>query len=325
MTVVRSKKTETFVSFLLLIALTAVIAAVLITQSRFDPADFNTDQAAAPASSNSTAIDLSQLLPEGFANMTPSEHFDAETLYVKINGKAELYLPAGFTELTTLRFVSSSNENLWAEIYLYDMANPTGAFSVFSAQRRLDVENLSITRFAYRSQNAVFFAKGKYYIEIVASAKNNILEKAILSTAKIISDALPTNDQAPPELDLFAKENLIDQSYKLITTDAFGFSGFNNVFIAKYNMDGQTITAFISKQKDPTQFVKAYCDFLIENGAKDKTSPAYPARVLDLYGTTEIVGSVSSYVYGVHEADDSDTAKKVAALLIRYISKKSKK
>jgi Family of unknown function (DUF6599) len=322
MTTARSKKTETFVSFLLLIALAVIVTAVLIKQSDFSPADFNVDLPAALASSGSTAVDLGRLLPAGFTNMTPLEHFDAETLYVKINGKAELYLPAGFAELTTLRFVSTTDENLWAEIYLYDMAAPTGAFSVFSAQRRLDVDNLSITRFAYRSQNAVFFTKGKYYIEIVASAKNDILDKAILDTAGNIIDALPSEDQAPPELDLFAKENLIEQSYKLITTDAFGFSGFNNVFIAKYSMDGQAITAFISKQKNPTQLVKAYCDFLIDNGANDKSSSAYPTRVLDFYGTTEIVGVVSSYVYGVHEADDLQAAKKIALMLDSSIAKK---
>ena len=121
--------------------------------------------------------------------MTSPEHFDVDTLYVKINGKAELYLPAGFVELTTLRFVSGSDDSLWAEIYLYDMADSTGAFSVFSSQRRLDVENLSITRFSYRSQNAIFFAKGKYYIEIVASEQNSSLEKALLETASIISAA----------------------------------------------------------------------------------------------------------------------------------------
>lgn len=315
----RSKKTESIVSFLLLIALAAIAVAVVVKQSHFDPAHERTAQP--------TSIDLEQMLANGFTKMTPPEHFDIESLYVKINGKAELYLPAGFTELTTLRMADAADENSWAEIYLYDMATPRGSFAVFSAQRRSGVENLTITDFSYRSQNAVFFAKGKYYIEIIASAKNDKLDNAMIETAKSIIASLPGQDQWPTELELFPAKSLIPQSYKLITKDAFGLQGFDNVFIAKYDIDGEQINAFIAKRDNPKQakqLVNVYREFLIENGAThtQTSTPVEFHEILDFYGTTEVFGSIGNFVYGVHEADNQQAATKAASLIKKSIKDK---
>jgi hypothetical protein len=62
--------------------------------------------AAAPA----LMSDLQMMIADGFVKMTPPEHFNAENLYIiKINGKAELYLSAGFVELTTLRMADAAD------------------------------------------------------------------------------------------------------------------------------------------------------------------------------------------------------------------------
>lgn len=45
----------------------------------------------------------------------------------------------------------------------YDMGNSQNAFSVFSAQRRKDADPLNLTRYAYRTSNAIFLIHGRYY------------------------------------------------------------------------------------------------------------------------------------------------------------------
>ena len=62
--------------------------------------------------------------------------YDSISLSDKINGKAELYLAAGFARLETQRFALTDNPGQWMERYLYDMGQHANAFSVFSAQRR---------------------------------------------------------------------------------------------------------------------------------------------------------------------------------------------
>ena len=101
--------------------------------------------------------------------LTLPESFDAQNLSDKINGKAELYLSAGFVGLNSQRFKDKKDASLWIEAYLYDMGNGQNAFSVFSAQRREGAAKLDLAQYAYRTSNARFLVHGRFYIEIIAS------------------------------------------------------------------------------------------------------------------------------------------------------------
>jgi hypothetical protein len=78
--------------------------------------------------------------PAGFEVRAGPERYGADTLYEKINGKADLYVSAGFVQLQTWRFAGAAGP--WLELFLYEMSNETAAFSVFSTQRRPDAEAL---------------------------------------------------------------------------------------------------------------------------------------------------------------------------------------
>ena len=68
--------------------------------------------------------------------LSPPETFDAEKLSEKIDGKAGLYLSAGFKSLTCRRYKKPDNPDLWLEIFFYDMGNIINSFAVYSMQRR---------------------------------------------------------------------------------------------------------------------------------------------------------------------------------------------
>jgi hypothetical protein len=72
----------------------------------------------------------------GYHPFSPPERFGPDTLYEKINGRADLYLSSGFVSLNTQRFAMDSTAGAWVEVFVYDMATPENAFSVFSMQRR---------------------------------------------------------------------------------------------------------------------------------------------------------------------------------------------
>ena len=120
---------------------------ILITQTRFSPAILHKDallptpietgpeEPAAP-------IEAFTPLPPGLEPLTAPERFDAATLSDKINGKAELYLSAGFSSLVSQRFRDANESDLWIEAFVYDMKSGKNAFAVFSAQRRENAEIL---------------------------------------------------------------------------------------------------------------------------------------------------------------------------------------
>ena len=62
-------------------------------------------------------------LPQGLKPLTAPETFKADTLSDKIDGKAELYLSAGFNRLFSQRFRDEKASDLWIEAFVYDMGN----------------------------------------------------------------------------------------------------------------------------------------------------------------------------------------------------------
>jgi hypothetical protein len=100
---------QTLLSLIILGILAIVSGGVFIVQFNYNPAvqqmapvlaSGGRSPASAPASADKSVI----FLPPGQLPLSPPETFDAATLSDKINGKAELYLSAGFVRLYSQRF-----------------------------------------------------------------------------------------------------------------------------------------------------------------------------------------------------------------------------
>jgi hypothetical protein len=165
---------QTASSLAILLILVVTASGIFLAQYNYNPAVLQNEVllsrtpggvAESPADAKKSVIPL----PPGTVPLTPAETFDAQNLSDKINGKAELYLSAGFVGLNSQRFKDKKDASLWFEAYLYDMGSGQNAFSVFSAQRREGAATLDLTPYAYRTQNALFLVHGSYYIEVIAS------------------------------------------------------------------------------------------------------------------------------------------------------------
>jgi hypothetical protein len=270
--------------------------------------------------------DLGSLTPAGFETASQTEIYDSENLYEKINGKAALYLDSGFERLFTQRFANKNDNNLWMELLVYDMGNIANAFSVYSTQKRPDVETLSFAypRFHYKTTNSLYFVHGKYYVEVVGSSKSTKLLSAMVEIAQKISSALAADADTrtfESKMALLPKEDIVPGSIKLYLTSTFGFEGLTDTFAAKYKCGDETVTAFLSRRanaKEARTIAESYYQFLIDCGGAEKSIPLagkLPGRVIDVYGTTEIVFAIGPFVAGVHEAESQDCALQLASLL----------
>jgi hypothetical protein len=205
------------------------------------------------------------------------------------------------------------------------MGTLRNAFSVYGVQRRADAEAFPSIQFAYKSSNALYFVHGKYYIELVGSSESDELFKAMTEVAAKIQTNLAVDpDTGIAELALFPQEDLVLGSIKLYLANAFGFEKLTNTFAARYRVENETITAFLSKQvnsKDAETIAESYRNFLTENGAviKNTTNKALVGKVMDSYGATEIVFTVGHFVAGIHEAENQQAAEKLAEILINRL------
>lgn len=311
------------VGMVVLLTLAAVAAWVFLKQFRYDPALFIPvvpAQGKAPSSvpGGNGASPFQPYLPEGLAPLSPVEVFGPETLSEKIDGKAELYLSAGFVKLTCQRFARTGKIDSWVEVFLYEMEGQRNAFSVFSSQRRADGVDTGFTRFAYHSRNALFFVRGPRYVELVAS-EEGMLEEMLAFGRAFAGKTAEAGDDVN-ELALFPGEGLYEGSATLLSSDVFGFERLNDVFIAHYTLEGKPFTLFLSARGDREEaesLASAYGSFLLENGGRQlEVAFDIPGlKVVEILGAYEFIFTHDHFLAGVHEADDTELAGRLAERL----------
>lgn len=299
---------------------------LLIQQSRFNPAvlvALRTPQLAGQpqAAAAKAQSALAALIPEvtGFTPLAPAEGYNRDNLSDKIDGKAELYLSAGFKEMSCRMFSLEAGGQTHVDVYLYDMGSPQNAYAVFSGQRRPGSPSISLTPNAYATSNALFFTQGQYYVEIVADRASETLKTSLQTYATALLAKLPAQREtkSKSEAALFPKEGLAQESVRLNASDAFGLEGFNNVFTGEYSLKSGKATGFIAQRDTPEQAqadARRYLEFLTSNGYKKIQAPGTPAdlSMFSLEDSFEIVLVQGRILAGVHDATSVDAASELA-------------
>jgi hypothetical protein len=323
---------QTFVSLIILGVLAVISGGVFWVQFNYNPAvqsvssalpagkTRDTSVAAPPPSAEKPLISS----PSGQSPLTPLETFDAETLSDKINGKAELYLSAGFIRLHSQRFKDQADGDVWMEVFVYDMQSAQNAFSVFSVQRREDAHTLDLGQYAYQTQNAIFFSHGPFYVEIVASDVSETIIQSMLTFAEAFIEKHPIKTQNIGEKELFPKAGLNQNSISLVSSDAFGYDRFDQIFTATYKLKDTELMAYYSRRKTPREaqeLASSYRDFLAAFGGKTDESDLgiKTAKMIHILDTYEVVFSHGPYLAGVREAADRQPAQELAMQLFNRI------
>lgn len=316
---------EKSLSWAVLLVLALVGAWVGLRQSQTNPAvEAALGQGVIIAGQTSAA--LADITPPSLVLLSPPERFGKASLADKINGKAELYLSAGFKSLTTQRLSLVANPESWLEIFVYRMNDLRAAFGVFAQQRRPGAASLKIGDFAYQSANAVFVVHGPHYLEVIAAKPDPGLMQAAQELARAFVAQTRVDQDTITELALFPAQGMTPSSQSYLAKNAFGFAGLDKVFIARYASPTGPITAFISRRKDRAEAIakaEALHRGLLALGGKDLAAgPGLPgAKVVDLLGGTEVIMSVGPYLAGVHQAMDRAAALALAQRIKEALSR----
>lgn len=324
-----NSRRQTYLSIVILSVLMAISGGIFITQFHFNPGVLQKDALMPEPNKDKPSSQLSSIapfapLPEGIQPLTKMEIFDARNLSDKINGKAELYLSAGFSRLNTQRFKDERTTDLWMEVFVYDMGNHQNAFSVFSAQRRDDAESLGLAKYSYRTTNALFLVHGRYYVEIIASKASEQVIQPLKKMAETFIRNTPVETAAINETELFPKQDLVKNSIALVASNAFGYDGFDKIYTAEYEFDDHSLMAYLSHRRTPVEakeLTSAYTEFLLAYGGEnsDAQIPITNARLIEILDTYEIVFSHGSYLAGIREAATIKQAKTLALRLYHRI------
>ncbi len=320
----RRGHTESVISICLLGVLLVIGLGIIIKQSYYYSSKSGIEAATGQKSGTGEKEKeiLLALKPVGFEGSAKVATYNNANLYEKIDGKADQYIEAGFVNLFTRMFTNNGGKTPQMELYLYDMGNAKNAFSIYSMQRRPGVESAAGLKFGYKTSNALYFAYGKYYAECVGFSGSGELLKSMAQIANDIQANLPVDNEEIPELTIFPKQGLVPDSFKLYTTNAFGFEGLTDTFTAGYSIDGQVITAFLSKRSTPAEaadvFAK-YHKFLLENGGRDISIDNSQIKYVELGGSMEIIFSQGLFVGGIHEVDNKQLNEKLEKMVLNKL------
>ncbi|RJX28072.1 MAG: hypothetical protein C4525_17140 [Desulfarculus sp.] len=313
---------QNLVGAAVLLVLALVAAGVYWQQLQYDPAQWGR----LGATSGQTAGPLAAFSVPGLSPLDAGQSFGPDNLSDKIDGKAELYLAAGFESLHTRRYALAGQSAAWLEVFLYRMKSAEAAYSVFSSQRRSGAEALTITQQSYRTSNAVYLANGPDYLEVVASAATPGLQKAVLDAAQAYAQARGVKKTgAASEAGLFPPQGLQANSVVLLSKDAFGMAGLDRVYIATYPQGSQELMAFLARRADPSQArtaAQGYVQFLLGNGGQESPPPAElpGGRLVEIMGTWDLVFSQGPFLAGVRGGEDQAATLALARLLRARLS-----
>ncbi len=313
---------EAFLSGSILFVLAGIGMIVFLQQFRYSPAILSTgmlNQNLKNFQGNYEEAKKNSLilLPKTYILLSPPEMFQPHNLSDKIDGKAELYLAAGFKTLESQRFKPSAASENWAEIFIYDMGNGKNAFSVFSEQMREDAKQAGLGQHSYRTENAVYYVYGPYYVEIISSVPTDESVEKMVAVGQIIMQNMPVKTTSIAESELFPGSGLETKSIALISANAFGFDQFDRVYVAKYRIDKIEMSAFLSHRKTSQKAVAlglGYYRFLLTYGGKavEHASRIPGAKIISIMDSYEVIFSYGRFVAGVREASDRKRAMELA-------------
>ena len=320
-------KHESRLSMAMVAILVIIGAGVYMRQHQLNPAVIalrpeshsQTERVKAAAS---MLIDVSD---SAIAPFSAPERFTPETLYEKINGRADLYLSSGFVRLESQRFSTDAASGRWVEVFVYDMGAPENAFSVYSMQRREDARPDDIAPNAYRTENALFMTRGSFYLELIATDASTELNDVLGQLAGKFSQAIGGAASADaPGSELFPPDGLQAGSLQLIAVNAFGIGQLDRVYTCDYRIETIHLTAFVSRRADGPSakaLADSYRDTLLSYGATtvDVAMPMDGGSIVQFFDTYEIIFSRGPYLAGIHEADSLDVALVLAERLAGHL------
>jgi hypothetical protein len=321
---------ETTISWAIIGVLAIIAVGVFTKQFHYKPEILTPGQADVPGIVKGTPTsrplsDFSDLLPTTMTPMNALETFDPDNLSDKINGKAEFYLSAGFVGLRCQRFALKADAKAWMEVYVYDMGTLRQAFAVFSLQRREDGMPSNLTTFSYRTQNTLFFVHGRYYVENIASMASETMMASMQFLGNGFVRKTPVSQKEIGELTLFPKDHLQEGTLTLSISNVFGFQGMKNVFTARYLLNGEELTAFLTPTANLQKaeiLMEAYQSFLVTNGGSSVPLQIdlESAVLVKIFDTFELIFRRGLYVAGVHEAETQQGAERLAVMIAQNLS-----
>ena len=268
---------------------------------------------------------LAGLTPAGWQQPGKIEHYGVRDLYVKINGRSEMYMSYDVVGLSFVSYSNIANPGHFIDVFTYDMQTPTGAFGVYAVEREPEQPKIDIGREGYHSDSNIYFWKGQYYVYVQASNSDDASQSAALAVARGVAGRLTDMGGEVEGIDSLPTQGLLTNTIQYFKADAMSLDFMNETYTGKYELGSLTVTFFVSDRASEEEAESIRSQFVeyMEDYGEDVTKTTVDGveiTVGDLgggyYDAVFRTGATVAGLTGLRGKDLSiETAKKELALL----------
>jgi hypothetical protein len=235
--------------------------------------------------------------------------FSPRTLYEHINGAADLYLASDFEELKVAEYVNEKKASVIVEAYRH--RTPRDAFGIYSQERPPDGNFIAIGAQGYVDKNVLNFVHGSYYVKLNSFDTGAEDREVLQAIAKKVAEGLGEKGGLPFLLSAFPLEGKKSNSEKYLTRNFLGYTFFNGVYTAEYEVAGNAFKLFLieaADKQEPKRIIQQYLR-QVKNHAGEVTEGRY--RVLDPHHGVVDLFWKDAYIWGAVDLADADLRSKV--------------
>ncbi len=273
-----------------------------------------------PATILTTPVSLPNKLPEAdFLLVDTIQFYDADNLYLKIDGHDAAFFRFGFVSLTFADY--RGPDSALVDLYVYRLNRRENALGVYAAERSEDRANLQIADTGYRSGGATFIQRGPFYIQIIPEPPGVVTDKAAAEIVEILSKLIPASAAPLAQLARFPAGSRLENSDGYFPDNAFGTDFVGDIYTTEYKTTGNPVTAFYHQSDSARAMFDRYRLFLDGNAEKDQPltiNGVHVYRYLD-YGELAWIFTVDDIFAGLSgEAKTEDAIQLVTQLISSF-------
>ena len=257
----------------------------------------------------------------GLTPMSPTEFYNSDNLFEKIDGRAPAYQSFNVQQLRSRSFNVVAAAGSYVDVYEYRFDSPVDAFGMFALERDPKGQPLDFADDGYSGEMGYFYRQGAVYVQIIASD----VKPETIALAKAIAEnrmkELPADDRGLAGRRKLPAAGMIADSVAFVPENAQGQSAFKDVFQAKYRFAGAELPFFImvAAPDDAAKAWQSFQDFCARFGKVENLPDVSGGKIFSaqVFGKWKVVYQRDGELGGVFDATDATKAREFIEKYLR--------
>lgn len=256
-------------------------------------------------------------LPEGLAADGWKEGklaaFDADNLYEKINGRAGYFTSKGFVSLLFLPLASEDANQDTIDLEVYDMGAAENAFGAYVGEKPDEIASTESAGVVWhRDRNALYMARGPYYIRAIGSQESPGVDGALAHLREALEGGLAAGERPWAHALLVDALGFEATQIEYAKENAMSFEFARNVYVARRGEDTELFVASAPDAEAAVAMAKEYVEGFTSYGEAVEGGDWIKDQYLGAFSAVRTAGPL---VIGVRGATSLELGKAALAEL----------